>query len=95
MQQKNAINISMLGLTQKEKLLRAVADGHLDLIKSLLKENTDINSKGQKLLTPLLVASYSMRPSLIDFLSKRGANVYDKTKECNTSINFMCSKSVF
>lgn len=89
------LNTFMFGLTKKEKLLKAVADGHLDLIKSLLKENVDINSKGKKLFTPLLVASNSNQPSLINFLLSGGANAYDKTKEGNTSLILCAARGCF
>jgi ankyrin repeat protein len=73
-------------------LFKAVKEGNLDEVKSLLGEGADVNVRTASGSTPLMFAADYNRPDIVTFLLQHGANVNAKNGANNTALIFASLK---
>ena len=75
---------------QDDNLLhRAVRDGNLDLVKSLIHDGESVNKRNENGLTPLYYASHQRNSGhVLLYLIESGANVNNKDKDGLTSLHY-------
>merc|ERR1712001_782468 len=67
--------------------------GHLEIVKLLLEQGIDINSKGGHGYTMLHFAVEDFNFEIVKFLLDNGANVNAKTGKHNTPLHSACNGS--
>ncbi|HEX6267134.1 MAG TPA: ankyrin repeat domain-containing protein, partial [Burkholderiales bacterium] len=63
-----------LGLPSNSVLNRAVEGGNPEVVKSVLQAGADPNARGETGMTPLMMAAFFGKPSIIDVLLDHGAD---------------------
>ncbi|WP_375316602.1 ankyrin repeat domain-containing protein [Wolbachia endosymbiont (group A) of Colletes cunicularius] len=77
--EKNCTSVvEFLEQAQQEKLFNAAKQGNLDIVRSLISQGANVDSRDHNNLTPLHVATYNGHLELVKCLLEKGANVLAK-----------------
>jgi ankyrin repeat protein len=70
---------------KNEKLIDAVYDGQLEIVKYLIEAGANINDQNKFNYTPLMIASINNRLNMVKLLIENGADVNAKNKYGKTA----------
>ena len=73
-------------LNQTTALMRAAQEGHLEIVRELLKAGADPNKRNRLQMTALMLASQRGEASIVQLLIDKGAHVNARTKQDSTSL---------
>lgn len=79
-------DINVKDNTGKTLLFWAVTYGHMDNIKTILKQKVDINQKDNTGYTPILKAAFDGKTEIIKYLIKNNADINAKTNNGDTAL---------
>lgn len=74
-----------------KQMIEACQLGHLEFIKSLVKEGVNINAYGDNGLTPLMEAARRGRYSIVEYLVNEGADMNACANDGSTALRFAAS----
>ena len=77
---------------QQTALHKAVWDGHIQVVKFLVRNGAEIDAKNQNDATPLYIAAQEGQLDVVKFLIEKGANVDEKQKDGFTPLHVAAEK---
>lgn len=70
----------------------ASAAGRIDVLQALKEHGANLDARGQRMVTPLMVAVGMDQPEALDWLLKNGADVDLQDEDSNTALHFAAWK---
>lgn len=95
-QEKKHQNIPMAQVTQtpsKENFLKAVNDGHFDVVKQMLEQGISADSVDVNGITPLMVSAKLNRLDIVQLLLQYKANVHAQDKRQHTALHWLSNST--